>query len=362
MKVIFSHGKIDQKLLEEDFSYIRNNGWKLLIVNHYLNLEEAKKTIVENSKNYDILIVWDNEYDQNFLDSLKNIYKVFYCVDDPYGSQGRSKPFVKHFDYSFSGAVMYDKKKTMNEKYKEWGAKKASWWPLGIYQSRYQDLKDGKEILGEKNTEIIFIGNPQNKTGRLLEIYRELPKLEIYGQTFGVKGIMRTYYHLFSKKEGWFEGLKYFDFDLLRLFLNAKEIQEEKIIDKYRDSKIGINMHQSSGPVNHRLFDLPANGVMQICDCTEGLGKVFEIDKEIVAYDSISEAISKIKFYLNNSEQREKIALAGWRRCLKDYKREDILKSILEKIKKGLIESGLETFKDGSKIEINEELLAKYEI
>jgi hypothetical protein len=44
-------------------------------------------------------------------------------------------------------------------------------------------------------------------------------------------------------------------------------------------------------------YELNGCGVMQVCDYPEGLGAVFEIDKEIVAYETEEEAIKKIEYY-----------------------------------------------------------------
>ncbi len=81
---------------------------------------------------------------------------------------------------------------------------------------------------------------------------------------------------------------------------------------------------------NTRLYELPANGVMQICDRGAGnaTAELFEEDKEIILYDTMDEAIDKIKYYLKNDKAREKIALAGYERVMKDYKQEDIQRNL----------------------------------
>jgi len=63
------------------------------------------------AKSHDILIVrYDNVYTPEFLKSLNNIYKVYFCDDDPEGSDVRSKPYVHAFDHCFAAAVNFDKK------------------------------------------------------------------------------------------------------------------------------------------------------------------------------------------------------------------------------------------------------------
>jgi len=82
---------------------------------------------------------------------------------------------------------------------------------------------------------------------------------------------------------------------------------------------VGINIHNSTGPINFRTFYLPANGVLQICDNKSHLGQIFELGKEVVGYDSIDEAIELTRYYLEHEEERRAIAAAGWRRTLREY-------------------------------------------
>jgi len=314
---------------------------------------EIISDILKRIKDKDVIISIDNNLAVNkFIDSLKNIYKVFICVDDPDGAEERSKPFLKFFNHCFTGAIMYNSKKSMIEKYLEWGAKKADYWLLGIFENRYDSNLKKEEILGkERDIDLIHVGNPQNKTARLLKIYKAFPKMRLYGRTFGIKGLLRTYWHIIKRKKGWYEDIPLFDLDLIKMFLHARELTDLEVVRIRQRSKIEINFHQSYGPGNIRLFDSTANGEMQICDCYEGLGKVFTVGKEVIVFQDEKEAIKKIKYYLKKDAERKKIALAGWKRCLKDYKRITLWEKSLKKIKKGMIEEGINYYKDGTKIE-----------
>ena len=94
---------------------------------------------------------------------------------------------------------------------------------------------------------------------------------------------------------------------------------EDKKTDLYQRTKIGPNFHNSSGPINFRTFTLPANGVMQLCDNKKNLGKIFELNKEVIGFDSVEEAIDQTRYYLSHDNERIEIAIAGWKRALKDY-------------------------------------------
>jgi spore maturation protein CgeB len=58
--------------------------------------------------------------------------------------------------------------------------------------------------------------------------------------------------------------------------------------------------------------------------------QIFEPDKEAVFYDSVEDAIEKIKYYLEHNEERERIARAGFARVHRDYDGESNLKNFLD--------------------------------
>jgi spore maturation protein CgeB len=81
-----------------------------------------------------------------------------------------------------------------------------------------------------------------------------------------------------------------------------------------------VNIHWNDfGLGNQRLYHLPANGVMQISDCPADLGRIFEVDDEVVAYRDADELIDKISYYLAHPEERNRIAAAGYRRTVDEY-------------------------------------------
>ncbi len=61
-------------------------------------------------------------------------------------------------------------------------------------------------------------------------------------------------------------------------------------------TRVGINIHNSTGPINFRTFYLPANGVLQICDNKSHLGRIFELGREVVGYQEIAEAIELCRY------------------------------------------------------------------
>lgn len=316
-----------------------------------LNLLKLYNKIRELSETHDVFIVnHENPYHPHFIKSLTDIYTVIVSGDDPESSDYCSKPYVHAFDHSFAWGVNFDKNTRLTEKILEWGAKRADWWPYGVREDMYDSSLTEEDIYNkDRDVDLIFVGTPWLKLERLAKIKKVFPQMEIYGRNFW-KTIVGSGIHALRSGNFPKEAFKATLAGLWRI----KELPMDELVPFYQRSKIGVNIHLSYGPCNTRLFHLPANGVMQICDCPEGLGEVFEIDKEVVVYHSIEEAIELIKYYLEHDNERKKIAAAGFRRVMKDYKRITTFSKVMEKIKKGMLEERITSFKDGAPIKLNE--------
>ncbi|MCC7050651.1 MAG: glycosyltransferase family 1 protein, partial [Bacteroidia bacterium] len=68
-----------------------------------------------------------------------------------------------------------------------------------------------------------------------------------------------------------------------------------------------------------RLFEATGIGTCLITDYKDNMSTLFEIDKEVVTYKNMSDCVDKVKWLLNNPEERNKIAKAGQERALKSH-------------------------------------------
>ena len=115
-------------------------------------------------------------------------------------------------------------------------------------------------------------------------------------------------------------------------------MRSEQFVPTYQRAKIGINIHNRGdySVGNYRLFDLPANGVMQISDGGKYLDEFFRVGDEIERYRSADELVEKVNWYLEHEEERKRIALGGYRRVLRDYRIADLLQRAANLIEKGM--------------------------
>jgi len=68
-----------------------------------------------------------------------------------------------------------------------------------------------------------------------------------------------------------------------------------------------------------RDFEIPMSGGFYMVEYMDELEEFFEVGKEIVCYHDPDDLVHKVRYYLNHEGEREKIALAGRERCLKDH-------------------------------------------
>lgn len=291
---------------------------------HDEKLFDLYKKIRTLSKSQDVLLVTQTHvYHPKFIDSLDGIYKVFWSGDDPDSSEDCSKPYVTHYDHMFTVGVNFDKNTKITDKFLEWGAKRADWWPLGFRGDTYNPNLTVEDIYNkERDIDLAFIGNIVGRRHKLVKIKRAFPQMKLYSndlRKLKIKLLANLYYSTMSRSWTW-----------------ATELPHDQLSPFYQRVKIGINEHPISGPSTLRTYQLPSNGVMQICDCPEGLDQVFKVGKEVVAYHSIDEAIELIHYYLDNDEERKKIAAEGFKRAIKDYKRETTFLNALRKIENSI--------------------------
>ncbi len=96
-------------------------------------------------------------------------------------------------------------------------------------------------------------------------------------------------------------------------------------LDMYRTlgaSKVTFNIHTdaANGFVgNIRLFEATGAGTCLLTDRGKNMKDLFDEDRELVTYSSVDECISKLRFLLENEQERKKIAEAGQKRTLKDH-------------------------------------------
>lgn len=270
----------------------------------------------------DALIV-DNcfPYHPEFLYKLK-VYKVLRTSDGPMIAYDRDFAYLHAYDHVLYHSPAYSRDMGMEEKLRYCGAKRVDYWPLGSFDALCNPLKTEENILAEKrDIDVVFVGALHVNKMPLLAAAKKAfgSRMRFHGLTSLKKNV---YFNLKYGLPGWITPLSF-----------------PQYVPLYQRAKIGINVHNRGDYTvgGYRLFDLPANGVMQISDGGQYLGQFFSVGEEVVSYKDVDELIEKVKYYLANDEERERIALNGFRRVQKDYKIANLLRKADDLLRKGMV-------------------------
>ncbi len=244
-------------------------------------LYKKYEELLERCKDFDVFVNWNGiNLHPEFVRMLP-ITKVYSCYDDPESSEDLSKPVAASYDLCLIGNI------AEITTYKSWGVKNVEFWPLGYFDGERDLSITEKQILSdERNIDVSILCERVSswRKERLDKFTEAFPDGSYYGR-------------------GWPKGF----------------IAEDKKLELYRKTKIGLNIHNSTGPINFRTYMLPANGVMLLCDNKSYLAKLYSLGEEAVGFDTIEEAIKLCQYYLDNDAERKKIALAGWKKAVDCY-------------------------------------------
>lgn len=304
----FNHGgfidpvKYIRAQLLDDLFFNKANELLLL----YEHIEELIK-----KENIDVIIVDNaNPYHPEFLKKL-NIKKILRTSDGRLTAYDRDIPYYHAFNAILYHTPAYSEHINMHDKLDYCGVKNKFLWPMCSFETMRS--KKSKNLLFslERDIDISFVGALfPNKMPLIASIKKEFRK------NFRLHGLANLKKNLYFNFMHGFPGI-------------VRPIEFKQYIPLYERTKIGINIHNSGkySVGGYRLFDLPANGVMQISDGGEYLQDFFRVGHEIETYQSDQELKDKIKFYLKNDKAREKIAMAGYDRVMQDH---TILKRLIE--------------------------------
>ncbi len=113
----------------------------------------------------------------------------------------------------------------------------------------------------------------------------------------------------------------------------------EDMLNKFRQSKIVINVQTAedkypSEVVSLRSFEATGAGTFLLNWEHVSIDNFWKNKKEIVNFKTSDEALFYAKHFLVNDKEREKIAVAGWKRTLRDHTYANRLKQMFKLINK----------------------------
>lgn len=170
-----------------------------------------------------------------------------------------------------------------------------------------------------KDIDILFVGNNNYHNDKNIKCRQIIQDLLDTGKQ----------YKLYVVGKGW-------DGYLDERYIKADFIDWEKLPQLYTRAKIILNDHRKAmkqfGFINNRTFDLAALKAFQISDYVKGMEEL-----GIVTYKSPEDLREKLDYFLQNEEQRQRIANINHELC-KDFSFTGAVRKILDVVEKLLNE------------------------
>jgi spore maturation protein CgeB len=254
-----------------------------------------------------------------------DIYKVIRTSDGPLTAYDRDFAYIHAYDHVLYHSPAYSRDLDMRDKLLYVGARHVDFWPFAIFDAAFDPSHTEESLFARpRDIDVVFVGFPY--LGKL-PVFARLKKA--LGSRLVMHGFDYRYNLYFNARYGW-PG-----------WVGPPLTPGRQYVDVYERAKIGFNVHNRGDYTvgSYRLFELPANGVMQISDGGEHLEAFFETGREIVSYRTVDEMIDKIRYYLAHGEEREEVARNGYRRAMRDHRIAHRLREAGALITRGIADS-----------------------
>lgn len=230
---------------------------------------------------------------------IKESYKCpIFCfnTDDPFNlsasgsSNNNILASIPHYDYYFSFS------RRLLDPIQKSGAKNVGYLPFGFDPELHYPEKPSPAEKALYANDIVFIGNWDREREKWLNALGEF-ELGIWGEEYWSS-------RCGSKK--------------LRLQWHGKAAYGKELSKVLNSCAISLNILrlQNKGSHNMRSFEAPACRAFVLSELSDELLDFFTEDKETVYFSSLQEMQEKAKYYLSHPEKRDRIAQAGYQRCI----------------------------------------------
>jgi spore maturation protein CgeB len=116
-------------------------------------------------------------------------------------------------------------------------------------------------------------------------------------------------------------------------------VDDEELVRMYSRSRISMGFSEVQMPdgslrrhIRLRDFEAPMSGALYFTGYQAELAEYYEIDKDIVCYDSQDELLDKVRYYLSHDAAGEQVRMAGLRRARRDHTWENRFRQLFKTI------------------------------
>lgn len=227
--------------------------------------------------------------------SRKSLVFIYHSHDNNF-STGILKPpnFQKTllaYDYLFTT-------KSYNiHRYQDLGHSQVHFLPSAFEPSHHHPISDSYSVYGDKLFDVTFLGTFDRSRAKYLDA-AGWDRLRVWGDHW-------KQWDQFKKHKERIHNRAIYDFEFADVTSHTK-------------CALGLLREEAEDLHTTRTFEIPACGAAQFAPRNDEIRGFFEEDKEIVLFDSPEELKDKLDFYLTHDWHRQRVAQAGYERCLRD--------------------------------------------
>ena len=266
--------------------HTRTSMFRFLLNNLYINKNIIK---IANELNPDFILVFKGELLSNaVIEKLSTIYKTHLFYPDTY----RYKPILKNRLQYFNSIFAASNK---TDFYYKLGAKK-------VYTIQWAcDPDFHKKINTEKKYNVSFIGTMYMDRKKIID---KLNNVAVFGDFWN------------KHRKNRFPA-----------------VYGDNFVKIINETAVNLNLHARADVIadapNMRAFEISGCGGFQIADHMPSLKKYFP---DLVTFKNVNELKELINYYLDNTPERDEIAIKCNEICIKKFKYSDSAKMILSAI------------------------------
>ncbi len=198
------------------------------------------------------------------------------------------------------------------------GIQGVQWLPMACDPSEHRPVELSAEEKEHYGHDVVFVGSYYPNRAELFENLSDFD-LGIWGP--GWEKLKAK-----SKLRRCIKGSHTLPSEWLKIYSASKIV----LVTHYQDLEERFPVYQASP----KVFEAMACGAFTVSDNQRDVFSLFEDGKHLICFDNPGELIEKIKYYLDHSAERERIALQGREEVLKNHTYEHRIKKLLSVVEK----------------------------
>ncbi|OPH48683.1 spore maturation protein [Paenibacillus ferrarius] len=231
------------------------------------------------------------------------IRTAIWFADDPYFTD-QTASLAPHYDYVFTHEM------SCVAFYREMGCQQVHYLPLAVNTRVFRPLQADPAY----RSDVCFIGNGFPNR---IDLFNKLTPFLVNKKVL-IAGAL-------------WEQLS--QFERLKQSIKLQWVPIEESVKYYSGAKIVINVHRLTydetynknsrnlpgHSINPRTYEIAACGTLQITDHRHDLHDFYTPGQDIETFMNAEDLIQKMSFYLGHEEERQRIAVKGLRRTIRDH-------------------------------------------